>query len=220
MFKIKKFMRENKFYLLVLILGFIGMIYGMISLYDMFKEHSCIFAITMSGIIVAPIYVGSCEQKRKNEFSKNDMIYYALMQVVLMSGLFGIFISISYRIISIEYINKFWGLIIVISVVLSEFVVWKGSRFYIKKKKSTDLFDEKYHMFFIYIIAGWFTTISFVAFLISSFTDGLDTDTGIVLSIGNVFCFYDLALCEYQKIKRSKYFLAYKSRRKKCRRLK
>lgn len=34
---VKKFMIENKIYVLVLFLGIIAIIYGMMSLYDMFK---------------------------------------------------------------------------------------------------------------------------------------------------------------------------------------
>ena len=66
--KVKKFMIENKIYVLVLFLGIIAIIYGMMSLYDMFKEHSLIYFITINGIIVATIYVGIHEQKRRNEF--------------------------------------------------------------------------------------------------------------------------------------------------------
>ena len=64
---VKKFMIENKIYVLVLFLGIIAIIYGMMSLYDMFKEHSLIYFITINGIIVATIYVGIHEQKRRNQ---------------------------------------------------------------------------------------------------------------------------------------------------------
>ena len=45
---VKKFMIENKIYVLVLFLGIIAIIYGMMSLYDMFKEHSLIYFITIN----------------------------------------------------------------------------------------------------------------------------------------------------------------------------
>ena len=134
--KVKKFMIENKIYVLVLFLGIIAIIYGMMSLYDMFKEHSFIYFITINGIIVATIYVGIHELKRRNEFTKSDLIYYALMQIVMTSGLSGTFILMICGIMPLKYVNIFWGLIIVVSIVLSEFLVWKGFRFYFKKKRN------------------------------------------------------------------------------------
>lgn len=202
--KVKKFMIENKIYVLVLFLGIIAIIYGMMSLYDMFKEHSLIYFITINGIIVATIYVGIHEQKRRNEFTKSDLIYYALMQIVMTSGLSGTFILMICGIMPLKYVNIFWGLIIVVSIVLSEFLVWKGFRFYFKKKRKIDLLDEKYHSFFIHIIAIWFTFISFVSFLVAPFMNELEKEMGLMLSIGSIFCFYDLVLSEYQKIKGSR----------------
>ena len=106
--KVKKFMIENKIYVLVLFLGIIAIIYGMMSLYDMFKEHSLIYFITINGIIVATIYIGIHEQKRRNEFTKSDLIYYALMQIVMTSGLSGTFILMICGIMPLKYVNIFW----------------------------------------------------------------------------------------------------------------
>ena len=57
------------------------------------------------------------------------------MQIVMTSGLSGTFILMICGIMPLKYVNIFWGLIIVVSIVLSEFLVWKGFRFYFKKKR-------------------------------------------------------------------------------------
>lgn len=196
LFNFKRFITKNIEYLFILFIGIVVIFLSAKYVYEDFINHSIVFSVTTVGFIVSPICVSMHEHKINN-FNISDGVYYSLMQVVLTMGLFGTLIVLIDKNINEACINKYWGIVVSVSILFSERLSWKSFRTYVKNKIGIDLLNKKYHNLYISTLSKLFTVMAFITFLVSPYYGNDDKETNVVLSIGCVFCMYDLVLGLY-----------------------